>query len=116
MGFASEISERVGGTPKFFLHLLISSEHIYLQGTDYFVRVMRKYLQSLWILVQVLENVESQEKLGPAKEEVEKLEKEYQDLQDQVRQERERRGRREPGGDRFTGPAWFCLTILYNWF
>jgi len=49
--------------------------------------------------------VERQEKLGPAKEEVEKLEQEYQDLQEQVRQERERRGRREPGGDRFTGPA-----------
>lgn len=44
----------------------------------------------------------SEEKLGPAKEEIEKLEQEYQDLQTQIRAEREKRGRREVGEDRFT--------------
>ena len=45
----------------------------------------------------------SEEKLGPAKEEIERLEQEYQDLQAQIRAEREKRGRSEIGGDRFTG-------------
>ena len=44
----------------------------------------------------------SEEKLGPAKEEIERLEQEYQDLQAQIREEREAGGRREAGGDRFT--------------
>ena len=44
----------------------------------------------------------SEEKLGPAKEEIEKLEQEYQDLQTQIRVEREKRGRREVSEDRFT--------------
>jgi peptidoglycan hydrolase CwlO-like protein len=43
-----------------------------------------------------IELAESQEKLGPAKEEIERLEQEYQDLQAEIRQERERGGRREP--------------------
>ena len=47
------------------------------------------------------ELTESEEKLGPAKEEIERLEQEYQDLQTQIGAERDRRGRREPGGDRF---------------
>ena len=44
----------------------------------------------------------SEEKLGPAKEEIEKLEQEYQNLQTQIRAEREKRRRREVGEDRFT--------------
>jgi len=51
------------------------------------------------------ELAESEEKLGPAKEEIERLEQEYQDLQTQIGEERERRGRREPGGDRFADPT-----------
>ena len=47
------------------------------------------------------ELAESEEKLGPAKEEIERLEQECQDLQTQIGAERDRRGRREPGGDRF---------------
>ena len=43
-----------------------------------------------------IELAESQEKLGPAKEEIERLEQEYQDLQAEIREERERGGRREP--------------------
>ena len=42
-----------------------------------------------------IELAESQEKLGPAKEEIERLEQEYQDLQAEIREEREREGRRE---------------------
>jgi peptidoglycan hydrolase CwlO-like protein len=42
-----------------------------------------------------IELAESQEKLGPAKEEIERLEQEYQDLQAEIREERERGGRRE---------------------
>lgn len=47
----------------------------------------------------------SEEKLGPAKEEIERLEQEYQDLQAEIKTERERRGRREPGGNRFADPT-----------
>jgi predicted nucleic acid-binding Zn-ribbon protein len=51
------------------------------------------------------ELAESQEKLGPAKEEIERLEQEYQDLQAEIREERERGGRRESGEDRFADPT-----------